>query len=205
MTLCVICGKEIENPRRRQSAHDGDCFVVHRQNQLRAYNKTRKEEFAEWKDTPNSSEESYRIVSSSDDWGDCSEFYSSDITFMLKYASFSEGTVLNGNGRNYIVVGEQSPSPFTKNPKHQSLKEIEFMKKVIVYGTKACSPCNTLKAAMEKEGVPFEYVDVEKEPVDFNVERLPTTLIFKNEFKTGDPEIILGNAFKSVKEAFYAV
>jgi len=57
------------------------------------------------------------------------------------------------------------------------------MKKVLVFGSKHCKPCEGWKRMLKEAGIKYEYIDVEKNPKmanEYLVNSLPTTIVLKN-------------------------
>ena len=57
------------------------------------------------------------------------------------------------------------------------------MKKVLVFGSKHCKPCEGWKRMLKEAGIKYEYVDVEENPRmanEYSVNSLPTTVVLNS-------------------------
>jgi len=58
------------------------------------------------------------------------------------------------------------------------------MKKVFVFGSKHCKPCEGWKRMLKEAGVKYEYIDVEENPKmanEYLVNSLPTTIVLDSD------------------------
>jgi glutaredoxin len=93
--------------------------------------------------------------------------------------------------RAVLVAAAFLLSPEATRERAQAFGAETELATVTVFGAKWCGPCHVLQEALHQRGIPFEYIDVDEDPVSWAMARkasgstgIPTTSIRRGPSQT---------------------